>query len=51
MNENENCRRLKRRDVLKAGLVRQLPGEGSELHCQAGGQLRANQEIFDWIDG
>jgi len=25
-------------------------GEGSELHCQAGGQLLANQRIFDWID-
>jgi len=25
-------------------------GEGSELHCQAGGQLLANQVIFDWID-
>ncbi|GEM_PF-1559626 len=25
-------------------------GEGSELHCQAGGQLLANQKIFDWID-
>jgi pimeloyl-ACP methyl ester carboxylesterase len=25
-------------------------GEGSELHCQAGGQILANQQIFDWLD-
>ncbi|MCX5825399.1 MAG: alpha/beta fold hydrolase [Deltaproteobacteria bacterium] len=25
-------------------------GEGSELHCQVGGQLRGNQVIFDWLD-
>jgi hypothetical protein len=25
-------------------------GEGGELHCQAGGQLLANQRIFDWLD-
>ena len=25
-------------------------GEGSELHCQAGGQLLGNQVIFDWLD-
>lgn len=25
-------------------------GEGSELHCQAGGQLLGNQRIFDWLD-
>lgn len=26
-------------------------GEGSELHCQVGGQLLGNQRIFDWLDG
>jgi hypothetical protein len=25
-------------------------GEGSELHCQIGGRLLANQKIFDWLD-
>jgi hypothetical protein len=25
-------------------------GEGSELHCQAGGRLLGNQRIFDWLD-
>lgn len=25
-------------------------GEGSELHCQSGGQLLGNQQIFDWLD-
>ncbi|MBP9559702.1 MAG: alpha/beta hydrolase [Synergistaceae bacterium] len=25
-------------------------GEGSELHCQAGGNLMGNQRIYDWLD-
>jgi len=25
-------------------------GEGSELHCQIGGRLLGNQQIFDWLD-
>jgi alpha-beta hydrolase superfamily lysophospholipase len=25
-------------------------GEGSELHCQAGGHLLGNQQILDWLD-
>jgi pimeloyl-ACP methyl ester carboxylesterase len=25
-------------------------GEGSELHCQSGGNLFGNQQIYDWLD-
>lgn len=25
-------------------------GEGSELHCQFGGNLLGNQRIYDWLD-
>jgi hypothetical protein len=25
-------------------------GEGAELHCQIGGRLLGNQQIYDWLD-